>query len=219
MAKNVFIFLTFFILISCGNDKSATKNNYPALPRINSTDTSSCERYEADKYSTIDELLKDLYSGTGRKDSFELNLRLGAYYHYKKDFDSSLYYNLRAKELDSLDQKVSFNLSLTYSELNDFEKALHYVNKAINVCEDRWDYLNSKCYILGKLDKCDEAIKVGRISLNLNPENQKIYGNLINCFDKLEQGDSVNKYLDIVDKKYKITGSKRINELRAKYKN
>ncbi|HBG70297.1 MAG: hypothetical protein A2W93_11875 [Bacteroidetes bacterium GWF2_43_63] len=206
------ILLTIF-LIACNNSKT---KEYPPLERYVHTDNRTCNSGEAEKFSTLDSMLSDFYTNSQYKDSFELNLRLGAFYYYKKNYDSSLIYNFKAKDINPSEPKVHFNIALDYCELNKWNDALNSINKAIEICGDKWEYLNSKCYILGKLDSCEEAINVGLISYKMNPENTKIYGNLLSCFDKLGQRDSVRKFLDIAIDKFDFS-SEVSDNMKRKY--
>jgi tetratricopeptide (TPR) repeat protein len=214
--KYLIIFSFIILLFSCSTKEPS---QHPALPRQIKDNNRSCEFTEADKYPNVDALINDFYKTSDYKDSLELNLRMGVYYYYKQQFDSSLKYELIAKSIDSSDAKINFDLALTYCELKDYSSALISVNKAISICSDKWEYLNSKCYILSMLHKCDESIKYGLISLNMNPENKKIYGNLLRCFDELNQEDSVRKYLTIIENKYgaDIEKSEIVSKIKHKY--
>lgn len=207
------IILTIF-LFAC--DSGNKKKNYPSLKRYVQTDNRSCDSDQAEKFRSVDSLLEDFYTNSRHKDSFELNLRLGAFYYYKKQYDSSLTYYLNAKNIDSSMANIHFDIALTYCESKNYNAALNSINKALDLCGDKWSYLNSKCYILGNLDRCEDAIKVGRICYIMNPENEKIYGNLVICFDKLGQKDSVRKYIDLAIVKFNMT-SERATKLKQKY--
>ncbi len=218
---SAFILLTF--LFSCSTNPS---NNRPPLPRQIKAENRVCENYitddesvTANKYASAGALLIDFYKTAPYKDSLELNIWLGIFHYYKQNFDSALYYQLEAKKIDSSDAKIHFDLALTYCGLNDFTSALNSTNRALSICGDKWEYLNSKCYILGMLHRCDESVTIGLNSLNLNPENKKIYGNLLRCFDELGQKDSVIKYLKIAEDKYGVdlNRSELIQKIKAKY--
>lgn len=208
------IILTIF-LFACNSGETKTKD-YPSLKRYVQMDNRSCDGDEAKKFPTEDSLLENFYAHSTYKDSFELNLRLGAFYYYKKKYDSSLTYYLKAKNIDSSMANIHFDIALTYCELKNFNDALISIDKALDICGDKWSYLNSKCYILGNLDNCEEAIKVGRISYNMNPENKKIYGNLVICYYKLGQKDSVKKYIDLAIVKFNMTPG-QATKLKQKY--
>ena len=213
--KHCTIIILIISLFACDNSR-AKKKDYPSLKRYVQTDNRSCDNDKAEKFPTIDSLLDDFFAHSNYKDSFELNLRLGAFYYYKKKYDSSLTYYLNAKDIDSSIANIHFDLALTFSELKKFNAALESINKALDICGDKWSYLNSKCYILGNIDSCEEAIKVGRISYNMNPENEKIYGNLVICFDKLGQKDSVKKYIDLAVVKFNMT-PEQATKVKQKY--
>lgn len=200
------------MFLSCNDGK----NKRPSLPRLIPKNERSCEKIEADTFSNLNDLLQDFYTTSFYKDSFELNLRFGAYYYYHQAYDSSLYYYLKAKQIDSADSKLHFNISLTLTELKKFDEALNSINKAIDICGPNWFLLNSKCYILWKLNKPQEGIEVGLVSLKLNPDNKKIYGNLLHCFDAIGEKDSVLKYIDIIEKK-RTTLPEWYKELKVKY--
>ena len=209
------IFLLSIFFLACSSNKSK-ENSYPSLPKLVKSVNRSCSNSTAEKFTTKDLMLEDFYAHDQYKDSFELNLSLGCYYYDHKDYDSAFYYDLKALKIDSSQSNIHFDMALDYCELNNFQSALKSINKALDICGDTWEYLNSKCYILGKLDSCNEALKVGRISLQMNPDNRKIYGNLMNCFDKLGQKDSIGRYFDLVIRKFDLTKEKA-EELKQKY--
>jgi Flp pilus assembly protein TadD, contains TPR repeats len=192
---NIIIILTIFIY-ACESG-GLKENDYPSLKRYVEVDNRSCDNIDAVKFQTIDSLLDYFYETAYYKDSFELNLRIGAFYYYKKQYDSSLTYYLKAKNIDSSLANIHFDIALAYSSMKRFDEALISINKALDICGPKWSYLNSKCYILSNLGAYEEAIKAGLISYNLNPENEKIYGNLLNCFDKIGERDSIRKYVDL----------------------
>ncbi len=161
-------------------------------------------------------MLADLYAHSHYKDSFELNLRLGTFYYYRKSFDTALVYDLKAREINPSEPKIHFDIALTYCELSQWENALNSINAALSVCGDKWEYLNSKCYILSNLDSCEQSIKVGLISYRMQPENKKIYGNLLDCFDKLGQRDSIIKFIDLATQKFNLSND-IVAELKQKY--
>jgi tetratricopeptide (TPR) repeat protein len=211
---NIIIILTIFFF-ACESGEMKEKN-YPSLKRFVQIENRSCDNGEAKKFQTRDSVLVDFYENAFYKDSFELNLRLGAFYYYKKQYDSSLTYYLKAKNIDSSLANIHFNIALAYSEMKLFNEALNSINKALDICGHKWSYLNSKCYILGNLGEYEEAIKVGLISYNLNPENEKIYGNLIYSFDKIGERDSIRKYIDLAIINLKIA-TERATKLKQKY--
>lgn len=211
--KSVFLSLTFLLLFaSCSNNGQKKRD----LPRYISNKGRTCDGIEADTFSTIAALEKDFYTTALYKDSFELFLHYGAFYYYHRDYDSSLYYYNLAKTIDSSDSKLFFNIGLAYTESGQLNDALRSINKSISLCGPSWETLNSKCYILWKLGRPQEGIEPGEASLHLNPDNKKIYGNLLHCFDALGQRDSVLKYIDIVEKK-RTTLPDWYRDLKAKY--
>jgi len=212
MKKIVLFILILLIFNACNNNNSQRK----ALPKLLKTENRGCSSIEAQKFSTLDSLLNYYYSSDAYKDSFELNLWLGTFYYYHGHYDSSMYYYQKSKNIDSSNAYVQYDIALAYCELNRFDDALNSINTTISLCGGNWEHFNSKCYILGELNRCDEAIVAGQISLKLNPENIKIYGNLLRCYDKLAEGDSVIKYVNIVDAKFGKT-SDWMKKLKSKY--
>ncbi len=214
MARLNLLFIPFFIFCSCGKEK---KETLPVITeRFIKNNERSCERITATRYETIDELLQDFIASAKYKDSLELNVRLGTYYHYREEYDSALFFYGKAESIDATDADLHFNMALAYSEKSEFERALKSIENSLVLCGERWEYLNSKCYILGSLNRCEEAVKIGLISKAINPENKKIYGNLLRCFDKLNQRDSVLRYITLIDSKFNQTAD-WINELKKRY--
>ncbi len=208
----ILILCTILVNFGCDSKESYRK----PIQKYISSDGRTCDRSSAKEFSNVDSLLSDFYSNATYKDSFELNIRLGAFYYFKEEYDLSLHHYSKARDIDSLDAKLNFNISLTYSALGDFDKALEYINLTLDMCGDHWEYLNSKCFILGQLNRCEEAIPYGLEALSNYNENEKVYGNIIICFDELGQKDSVKKYIDIVVAKFNKT-PEQADKIKNKY--
>ena len=213
--KTIIILSGIVFIFGCSN---ANKKSYPALASLNDTTSRErCSWQEAIRYSSVNELVEDFYVNPDIvKDSLELNILIGSHYLYKKMPDSSLFYYLKAEKIDSNNTVLLTNIAKALSDLNRFEEALTYLDNSAKICGENFDILNSKSYILGKLDRCEESIAAGRKSLELNPKNEKMYGNLSTCFDKLGQKDSVRKYIDIAINKFNFK-EKDIEKIKEYY--
>jgi tetratricopeptide (TPR) repeat protein len=214
--KGIHWFVVFLLITSCSS-KQRVDEFPPITESFIRNSERSCESVTATRYETVEDLLRDFYANAKYKDSLELNLRLGTHYHFQGKYDTALFYYRKAEKIDTTDTELYFNIAKVYSDNADFERALESLDKGLKICGDRADFLNSKCYALGKLDRCEEAVAVGLVSKQLDPENIKIYGNLLSCFDKLNQADSVLKYIGFLDTKFHRTAD-WVEEIRAKYK-
>lgn len=152
------------------------------------------------------------------KDRFYLNFDIGNTYFNNNNYDSALIYYKHAMWIDPTSPDLNFNLSILNSELHQYNRALTHLEIAMDYAGPKWEYLNSKSYILRELGKCQYAVSAGLEALNLNPDNIKIYGNLVQCFDKLQNGDSVLKYLTMVEQKFG-TPPDWMSEIKNKYSN
>src|ERR1700739_3607691 len=107
MTTKIFIILiSTLIILSCTNDK---KSDYPPLPKYIHNKNRTCDAGDADTFTSVNDLLKDFYSNSIYRDSFELNLRLGTYYYDHQNYDSSLFYYVKTKNIDSSDSKLYFD--------------------------------------------------------------------------------------------------------------
>jgi tetratricopeptide (TPR) repeat protein len=74
--------------------------------------------------------------------------------------------------------KLWFKKGLELSALNEYEKSLNAYNKALTFNDKDPDTWNNKSYVLIRLKKYDEAIKAGRIAVDLAPNDPEIQDTL-----------------------------------------
>ncbi|HBS88749.1 MAG: hypothetical protein A2W91_04260 [Bacteroidetes bacterium GWF2_38_335] len=217
MKASIFIILCL-IIISCRNTE---KEKYSEIPRKLEYDSNYCEyySYQFDSTKNIEDVIDDFYKNSPQKDSLQLNLCIGAYYHKKKEYKLALTYFFKGYLIDSLDPKINFNISLSLGKLKMYSEALKHVNIALQTNCKSYEHLGQKCFLLNKLGRYKEAIEVALQAKDINPDDKKVYISLILYFDKLEYKDSIIKYFEIMDKLFDDSLSDCLMDIKEKYKN
>lgn len=90
-------------------------------------------------------------------------------YMFKKNYPSAIEELNKAYEIDAHPIFLSM-LADCYQELSDFNSALSYINKALEMQPDDLELLNSKADILGEAGNIEEALEVWSKFIELNPD-------------------------------------------------
>ncbi len=98
----------------------------------------------------------------------------GIMYEDKKQYEKAIAFYEEANARDVSDVIIS-RISYCYNELGDFEQALKYIDKAIELDPEYSSYKIRKAYILKNLEHIDEAIALVDSCLQEEPDNSWLY--------------------------------------------
>jgi tetratricopeptide (TPR) repeat protein len=104
-------------------------------------------------------------------------------------------------ENKELQEKSYFNLGYLSVENNNYESAIGYYKKAIEINSEYDKAYNNISVAYGQLQQLDNAIKASKKAIKINPKNDDAYNNMGITYSKLKQFDKAikcfNKSLEI----------------------
>ncbi len=102
---------------------------------------------------------------------------LGASYRMSGSFKKAIFYLKKAEKLAKnvvLQNLISNQLGTTYLNLENYDKALHYYNKQLQICkEGEAEALNNIAFVYQSKGDLDNALKLYKQSLILTNDNNK----------------------------------------------
>lgn len=140
------------------------------------------------KQNRIDECIQLLAIGTnaGLKHPYIIE-RLGYCYFMKKDYNNALKLLKEAVRLDPDNISYSNSLAICYRDSKDFEKAIQIYNQILKKKSDNHFVLFNKAITLILWEKKDEAIKILRRVIKIDPNYTKAKDKLQELGASLEE--------------------------------
>ncbi len=140
-------------------------------------------------------VIKELYNGEYFVDFFYgiLNLR-------KLDFEKALEnFNLAEEKASIAEDKglILFYIAYVFTQREDWDRALYYLNKAIHFDSNHYSFYNLKGVCLFKLNRFKEAIEIFKKAIDLDKGAAIDYANIGICYKYLKKPTIAKEYLNI----------------------
>lgn len=115
---------------------------------------------------------------------------------YAKKYKEAIVFYKKAVEIEDINSKLFFNISVSYLQLKEYYNAKEYLLKAISLNTNYTAAYINLGIVYKRLKNFNKSLKTLYKALKLSPNDPDIFYNLANTFSSLEQYDDAIKYFD-----------------------
>lgn len=123
-------------------------------------------------------------------------------YEMKLDYKKAIENNNTLLDMNPYSYDGWINLGKLYSLDEQYDKAVGAFDFASTINEGDITSLKMKAFAMFLNDNTEGAIKIFKECIEINPDDEPIYNSIIECYESLEEYDSMSEFIDLKEERF-----------------